>query len=227
MLYAFPLGFFGSLLAGLCFASPSISQSSPSQSAPAVATSADIEAFIKGKKAEVLTFAGFSGAGYQDEGAMLAQAASILDAYEPAKTIINIGATAEGIGAVYELAKRRGFTTIGIVSELARDENVLLSPCVDQVFFIKDNTWGGRLPDSGQLAPTSAAIVANSAAIIAIGGGEIARDEMLAAREAGKPVRFIPADMNHQLARDKAQKKGQPEPTDFRGAAHLFFAEAG
>lgn len=37
------------------------------------------------------------------------------------KVLINSGATAEGIGQVYELAKRRGFTTIGIVSSLARD----------------------------------------------------------------------------------------------------------
>jgi hypothetical protein len=43
---------------------------------------------------------------------------------------------------------------------------------------------------------------------------------MLAARNAGKPVTFIPADMNHRIAREKALKKGEPEPIDFRGAAH-------
>ena len=30
--------------------------------------------------------------------------------------------------------------------------------------------------------------------------------------------------MDHRVARDKAQAKGQPEPTDFRGAAHAAFA---
>lgn len=220
-----PFGLFGFLLAGLWLAAPAMVVAAEGSPAPRVATSADIEAFIRARKAELVTLAGYSGAGYQDEGAMLAQAERLLDAYQPAKTIINIGATAEGIGAVYELARRRGFTTIGIVSVLARDEKVPLSPCVDQVFFIEDSTWGGRLPDSEKLAPTSAAIVANSAAIVAIGGGEIARDEMLAARQAGKPVTFIPADMNHQAARDKALKKGQPEPTDFRGAVHEVFAK--
>jgi hypothetical protein len=190
-------------------------------------TSAGIKTFIREKKRSAVTFTGYSGAGYEDEAAMLAQAERLLAAYRPARVMINIGATAEGIGAVYELAKRKGFTTMGIVSVLARDEKVPLSPCVDYVFYIKDSTWGGRLPGSEKLAPTSAAIVANSAAMVGIGGGEIARDEMLAARKAGKPVTFIPADMNHQLARAKAQKKGLPEPTDFSGPAHAALAKAG
>ena len=101
---------------------------------------------------------------------------------------------------------------------------VPLSPCVDHVFFVKDSTWGGKIPGSERLAPTSAAIVAISDSIVAIGGGDIARDEMLAARKAGKRVTFIPADMNHRLAREKAQKRGLAQPQDFRGAAHAAFA---
>ena len=90
---------------------------------------------------------------------------------------------------------------------------------------MRDASWGGRLPGSTRLAPTSAAIVANSREFVGIGGGEVARDELLAARAAGKPVRFVPADMNHRIARDKALAKGQSEPTDFRGAAHAAFAK--
>jgi hypothetical protein len=48
----------------------------------------------------------------------------------------------------------------------------------------------------------------------------VTRDEMLAARKAGKRITFVPADMNHKIAREKARSKGQPEPTDFRGSAH-------
>ncbi|HEY5817079.1 MAG TPA: hypothetical protein VIU14_01590, partial [Mesorhizobium sp.] len=55
--------------------------------------------------------------------------------------------------------------------------------------------------------------------MIAIGGGDVARDEMLEARRLGKKTEFIPADMNHTAARDKSARKGQPEPTDFRGTA--------
>jgi transaldolase len=65
---------------------------------------------------------------------MLEKAGHILDEFDPSKTIVNIGATPEGIGAVYELAKRRGFTTTGIVSTQAKKYDAELSPCVDYVF---------------------------------------------------------------------------------------------
>lgn len=173
----------------------------------------------------VLTFAGYSGATYEDPGAMMEHASRLLDGQDPEKVLINIGATAEGIGAVYEIAKRKGFTTMGIVSTLARDERVSLSRCVDYVFYVKDNSWGGQVPGTNHLSPTSAAIVETSTSFIAIGGGDVARDEMLAARKAGKPVTFIPADMNHRIAREKAQKKGQAEPTNFRGSVHCALAK--
>lgn len=186
------------------------------------ASSAAIEAFVEGRKMAVLTFAGYSGALYENPAAMLEHAARVLDAHTPQRTLVNIGATAEGIGAVYELAKARGFTTMGIVSVLARNENVPLSPCVDHVFFVSDTTWGGLMPGSTtKLSPTSAAIVAHSSSFVGIGGGDVARDELAAARRAGKPVTFIPADMSHQVARDKAKQRGAPEPTDFRGTAAM------
>jgi hypothetical protein len=184
-------------------------------------TSDAIGAFARRKKMRIITFTGYSGAQYENTAEMLKQASRVLDKYRPSKTMVNIGATAVGIGAVYELAKLKGFTTIGIVSTLARDENVPLSPCVDYVFFVKDATWGGREAGANELSPTSRAIVANSSRIVGIGGGDVARDEMLAARKAGKSVLFIPADMDHRLAREKALKRGLPEPTDFRGSAHL------
>ena len=58
---------------------------------------------------------------------------------------------------------------------------------------------------------------------MAIGGGEVARDELVAARRAGKSVTFIAADMNHRIAIEKAAKKGEAPPTDFRGAANKVF----
>ena len=190
------------------------------------ASSADIRAFVRQRGTRVLTLLGYSGADYQDPAAMLAAADAVLARHNPQHTLVNIGATAQGIGAAYMLARQRGFTTIGIVSSLAREEQVALSPHVDLVFFVTDSTWGGNLPGSQRLSPTSAALVANSDSIVAIGGGDIARDEWLAARRRGRPVQFIPADMDHQAALEKARAKGQPAPTNFQGAVHAAWAAA-
>jgi predicted Rossmann-fold nucleotide-binding protein len=187
---------------------------------------ATIARHLKATGKQVLTFEGYSGAGYQDPDALMREASRILDRHDPARTLINSGGTAEGMGQIYALAKEKGFNTLGIVSSLARQERVPLSPCVDTVFFVPDMTWGGELPQGKGLSPTSSAIVRNSDALVGIGGGEIARDELLAARRAGKPVTFIPADMNHKLAREKARLKGLPEPKEFGGAAAAALVEA-
>jgi hypothetical protein len=187
---------------------------------------ATIARHLKATGKQVLTFEGYSGAGYQDPDALMREASRILDRHDPARTLINSGGTAEGMGQIYALAKAKGFNTLGIVSSLARQERVPLSACVDTVFFVPDRTWGGELPQGKGLSPTSSAIVRNSDALVGIGGGEIARDELLAARRAGKPVTFIPADMNHKLAREKARLKGLPEPNEFGGAAAAALVEA-
>jgi len=183
----------------------------------------DIKAFFKDKQKTVLTFVGYSGAGYEDAAKMRKEAERVLSEFDPAKTIVNIGATPDGVGAIYEIAKRKGFPTTGIVSSQARQHKVKLSPYVDHVFFVEDKTWGGFVPGTRELSPTSKAMVENSDIIVGIGGGEVARDELVAAKGLGKKVRFIPADMNHQKARESARKKKLPEPTDFRGAAHAAF----
>jgi hypothetical protein len=188
------------------------------------AAPAEIHEFFAAKKLTVLTFAGYSGAEYEDKAAMLKRAGELLAKFDATKTIVNIGATPEGVGAVYNLAKEKGFVTTGIVSTQAKDGNVKLAPCVDYVFYVKDASWGGFLEGTQQLSPTSTAMVENSDVLVGIGGGEVARDELTAAKRLGKDVRFYPADMNHELARDKAAKRGQPAPTDFRGAASIAFS---
>jgi hypothetical protein len=50
-------------------------------------------------------------------------------------------------------------------------------------------------------------MVKNSDIIVGIGGGEVARDELVAAKRLGRKVRFIPADMNHHKTRESARKK--------------------
>jgi hypothetical protein len=186
-------------------------------------TSEDIKAFFQGTGKTTLTFVGYSGIGYEDQAAMLTRAEHILHEFDPAKTIVNIGATPEGIGRVYKIARGMGFVTTGIVSTQAKQANVALSSYVDYVFYVEDATWGGYLNGTDRLSPTSEAMVENSNIVVGIGGGEVARDELLAAQRSGKQVRFFPADMNHQKARETARRKGLPPPTDFRGAAHALF----
>jgi hypothetical protein len=187
------------------------------------ATVDDIKSFFEIQNKDVVTFVGYSGAGYEDKATMLEKAKRILDEFDPSQTIVNIGATPEGIGAVYELAKRKRFMTTGIVSTQAKQYKVKISPCVDYVFYVEDATWGGFMESGDRLSPTSRAMVENSDVLIGIGGGEVGRDELITAKRLGKEVRFIPADMNHQKAREKAQKKGLPAPTNFGGAAGEAF----
>lgn len=181
------------------------------------ATASEVQQWLARNPRKLLSFLGYSGAGYQHTAAMLAAAAGELARHDPARTIVNIGATAEGIGAVYGLARERGFATMGIVSSQVLASRSAWSPDVEQVFVIEDATWGG-VDAAGRLSPTSAAIVALSDEMVAIGGGAIARDELQAGRRTGKPTRFIPAESNHELARQKARAAGRPEPTEFSGA---------
>jgi hypothetical protein len=146
----------------------------------------------------------------------------VLSPLDPASVVVCVGGTAEGIGAVYPIAKRRGFATIGIVSSLAERDGVQYSPQVDIVYVIADTTWGGKLPD-GALSPVSSAMVRTADEMIAIGGGDIGRDEAAGALALGKRVRFIAAEMNHAAALEKARAKQQAAPTDFRGGVHTLF----
>jgi hypothetical protein len=166
----------------------------------------------------ILTFVGYSRAGYEDCDALDVHIKTVLSFHDPNRYLVNCGATEEGIGAVYALAKAAGFETMGIVSSLAAVKGSKLSPYVGTVYFVPDETWGGYLPN-GELSPTSAVIVDTSDVIVGIGGGEIARDELQAALAADKLVHYIKADLNHDLAIEKAKSKGQPVPTDFSGAA--------
>ena len=178
---------------------------------------ATVVRYFAGLGRSVLTFLGYSAAEYEDREALLRHAGAALELCAPATTVVNIGASAVGIGAVYQLARRRGFMTTGIISSQAQIERTQLSPDVDVVFFIEDQVWGGTLP-GGDLSPTSATIVAVSEQLVAIGGGTAARDELAEAVRRGKRATFIAADMNHAVARERCAARGLPAPTDFRGA---------
>ena len=179
----------------------------------------DVQRFFDQRNKTVITFTGFSGSEYQDRDAMLAHARDVLVKHKSDQTIVNIGATGDGIGQVYALAKRLGFETTGIVSTCVKKYNIEISPHVDRVFFVRDKWWGGYIEDGRTLSPTSTAMVGCSDLMIGIGGGTVARDELLEAKRLGKKVTFFAADMNHEIAIQQAREKGLEPPTDFRGEA--------
>ena len=186
-----------------------------------VASVSEIQKFFKGQEKQVLTFIGYSGAEYENKVRMLKIAEDVLAEFDPKTTIVNIGATPEGIGAIYALAKKMGFETSGIVSSQARDYLPEKPAEVDHVFFVQDESWGGYLADGTTLSPTSEAMLSVSEVLIGIGGNDVGRDELLEAQNRGKTIRFFTADMNHEIAIAKAKKNGKEVPTDFRGSAHL------
>ena len=69
-------------------------------------TSADAAiALIRKTERSVVTFVGFSGAGYEDPRAVERAIAEVLDGLSPTSVVICGGATPEGIGAVYPLGE--------------------------------------------------------------------------------------------------------------------------
>ena len=190
-------------------------------------TAEGVEAAFADRDELVVTFSGYSGSGYEDEEAMRHRARTLLEEFDPASTIVNIGATVDGIGVVYEIAAEMGFPTTGIVSSQALEAEATVSPFVDTVYVVEDELWGGLVEGTGEISPTSAAMVAVSDVYLAIGGGAVARDELIAAQERLGDVRFFAADFNHRRALDRAEARGEPAPTDFRGAAHAVFGEEG
>jgi hypothetical protein len=105
------------------------------------ATPAQVRAWVEADGRRVLTFVGYSGAGYQDTAAMLAEAAAVLSHHAPERILVNIGATPEGIGAGYRLARQRGFGTLGIVSSQALAYGGDWAGEVEQVFVVEDASW--------------------------------------------------------------------------------------
>lgn len=180
---------------------------------------------LKGRGKQIVTFIGFSGAGYENQEALLKTLNAELSVLDPKKTIINVGGTPDGIGTVYEMAKKMGFETAGIVSTQAKAE--WISPFCDRTYMIKDASWGGFFKNSKVLSPTSKAMVGASDSVIAIGGGAVGRDEFMTAIERGLPAKFIAAEMNKQKAISKASKAGKPDPTEFRGELELVLVNEG
>jgi len=180
--------------------------------------------FMRKQGKIILTFFGYS-VSYNDKEAMLKIVRNVLAQYSPEKTLVNIGATKSGLGAAYPMIKSLGFVTTGIVSTESLNYPEEISEAVDHICFIKDKQWGGKLPNSETLSPTSEAMVKCSDILVAIGGNDVSRDELMEGKKQGKPIQYFPAEMDHNAAIRRAKRLGLPAPKSFMGSVHEVFGK--
>jgi hypothetical protein len=187
-------------------------------------TPEDAISFFNNQGKIILTFFGYM-AGYENEDEMLRIVRNVLSEYSPETTLVNDGVTKWGLGQMYPLAKSLGYTTTGIVSKLILENPSDISESVDHICFMDDTQWGGNLPNSDELSPTSKAMVDCSDILVAIGGNDICRDELLAGSKQGKPIHYYPADVKHEWAIRRAKKMGLPPPESYLGSVHEVFGK--
>jgi hypothetical protein len=181
-------------------------------------------AFFEGQGKTVLTFFGYM-AGYENEEEAFRIVREVLSKHSPESTLVNDGVTKWGLGEMYPIAKSMGFTTAGIVSKLILEDPLDISDSVDHICFMNDDQWGGKLPNSDELSPTSRAMVDSSNILVAIGGNDICLDELLAGKERGKTIHYYPAEVKHEWAIRRAKRMGLPEPKSFWGSVHDVFGK--
>jgi hypothetical protein len=68
-------------------------------------------------------------------------------------------------------------------------------------------------------------MVDSSDILVAIGGNDIARDELLEGKVQGKPIQYFPAEMDHESAIRRAKYLGIPMPESFMGSVHDVFGK--
>lgn len=181
-------------------------------------TIAQIRRDWPGKK--IFIFEGYSANGYQEPELMRRMGADILAKLDPKEWVICIGNTPEGIGELYQVAKAKGFSTIGIGSSRFGSR---ASIYVDKVYLVQDTQSGGYIEGTNKLSATSEVIVNIADAATGIGGGKVTQIELGEMLKLGKSVQFFQAEMNHRMAEIQAQKKGKPTPTaeELKGIASI------
>jgi hypothetical protein len=178
-------------------------------------TSEEIITLIRSKGKKIYTIFGYSALGYESLDDMLAIVKEKLLALPQDEWIVAIGATEEGVGACYKVAKELGFETIGIVSTQALSYSGKFSDFVDMIYIVNDELWGGYIPGTSKLAETTKTFLSCSDFILALGGGDNTKVTLTAAKSIQLPFTYIPCDMNHESAKKK-------QIDDVRGSAFIF-----
>lgn len=183
----------------------------------------EVIAQVRARGKKVHTLFGYSALEYDNKESVFARITEDLKKLDSAEWIVNIGATEEGIGGAYRIAKDLGFETIGIVSTQALSYSGNFSPYVDMIYIVNDPNWGGFVPGTDRLAEATKAYLGVSDSIAAYGGGENTAVTLREAAKLGIPLAYAPADMNHE----KALRQSHGKEVDFRGAAFHAWKSVG
>lgn len=206
----------------------------PSQSTPAAATDNQIVAhrsmpvrYANVKDAELglaigskyaIVFAGFSGLEYAAADRVDTHVRAILDEkiaqYGKDNLVAVAGATEEGIGRIYAIAKSLGIATLGIVSTEAEKWDVPISPYCDKVIYVPDpkGTWEVNAED-GESYTVKAAWISRmrgglGGCLVLLGGGDVAVTELKQAWAKKIPTQvFGDYDPDPEKARAKQEKE--------------------
>jgi len=190
-----------------------------------------VRRFFASRGKHVLSFAGFGELGYEQAGIVERVAEDALSRLPRESVMVQCGTLLrvggeDGIAGVFAVAHRLGIETAGIHPGVALEfaSTHRVSPHEDSVFFVHDDLWGGFVDHDGRPSATLALILEVSDELVAIGGGKHAADELRAFRRAGKPVRYVPAEMNRRAVGEWCARTGVERP-DVRGAAYEAWLE--
>jgi hypothetical protein len=177
----------------------------------------EIIELVKGLNKKVYTIFGYSALGYEDIEGLEKAVRTDLEVLGRDEYIINIGATEEGIGQMYKVAKEMGFKTIGVVSTQALSYSGRFSDYVDSIYIVNDDFWGGLVPGTTKLTETTKTYLGVSDIIAAYGGGQNTAITLKFAQELGISTTFKDFDMNHALA----EKVSKGQPAQYKGDAYF------
>jgi hypothetical protein len=190
----------------------------------------EVISVFRGRPERVVTFLGFGELGYQDESAFVAVVERELTRFGPRDVVVNTATLittgfARGVADVYEIARQRGFRTIGVYPSVSLEspDSHRISAFVQDVYFVQDGTWGGYLESSEIPSPTLSALTSVTTEAIAIGGGKHTAQELREFVARGTPARYYALDMNRAISREWYRLQGE-ESSDYRGQAYHFWS---
>lgn len=167
---------------------------------------------------KTLVFGGFSGLGYAEIEKMETTARKRIQVEIEANGITNVavvaGATSDGIGAVYKVAKELGVATYGIVSEAGKEYGS--DKFCDKTFFVPDpkGTWQ-VLSEKGDSYMVD--VAKQNGVLVYYGGGDVAVTEIKEAKQKGIKVEVDTSfEPNPAQVAKKQAKNPNLDPTPLK-----------